>query len=189
MPRLTLGAAAALALLTVACDAPSAPADRMTPSHLPPPPIAAVRGGSNFRLISMMDACDPVTFATIGCLRTGGGVSLDHFLAKLGKKGVVGAWHFAPPNVNARVGQTLLAANRGGEVHTFTEVEEFGGGIVQLLNDLSGNPVAAPECLALVGGDFVPPGGTFTDEVEEAGVEHYQCCIHPWMRTDVTARP
>jgi hypothetical protein len=35
---------------------------------------------------------------------------------------------------------------------------------------------------------FVPPGGTYTDEVEEEGSELYQCCIHPWMRTVMTAR-
>jgi plastocyanin len=183
MPRLTLCAAAALALLA-ACDQPSAPTDRAVPTQ---PPLAAVKGGGENRLISMMDACDPVTFASLGCLRTGGGVALEHFLAKLGKKGLVGAWHFAPGMVHARVGQTLLAVNKGGEVHTFTEVEEFGGGIVPLLNDLSGNPVPAPECLAQ-GVDFVPPGGTDEDEVEAAGTEHYQCCIHPWMRTTVTAR-
>jgi len=189
MIRLTFGAAAALALVCAACDSPSAPADHATPSHPTAPPMADVRGGSDFRLITMKDACDPETFAAVGCLRTGGGVTFDHFLAQLGKHGIMRAWHFAPPTVNARVGQTLLAVNRGGEVHTFTEVEEFGGGIVPELNELSGNPVPAPECLALAAGDFVAPGGTHTDEVEEAGVEHYQCCIHPWMRTNVTARP
>jgi hypothetical protein len=86
------------------------------------------------------------------------------------------------------VGQELLAVNQGGEVHTFTEVEEFGGGIVPDLNALAGTPVPAPERLALATGDFVPPGGTFTDEVEEAGTELYECCIHPWMRAVVTAR-
>jgi plastocyanin len=187
MSRLTLPAAAMLILGAAACDTPSAPADRsITTTH--PPVMAAARGGHGIRLINMMDACDPETFAEIGCLRTGGGVTLDHFLAKLGKKGVVGAWHFAPPNLNARVGQTLRAANGGGEVHTFTEVEEFGGGIVPLLNDLSGNPEPAPECLALAPEDFVPPGATYEDEVEEAGSERYQCCIHPWMRTTVAAR-
>jgi hypothetical protein len=25
------------------------------------------------------------------------------------------------------------------------------------------------------------------DEVEEPGTEHYQCCIHPWMRATVIA--
>jgi plastocyanin len=189
MSRVTLPAAAMLILGAAACDTPSAPADRSTTTHTThQPAMAAALGGLGIRLIGMKDACDPETFAEIGCLRTGGGVTLDHFLAKLGKKGVVGAWHFAPPNLNARVGQTLRAANGGGEVHTFTEVEEFGGGIVPLLNDLSGNPEPAPECLALAPEDFVPPGATYEDEVEEAGSERYQCCIHPWMRTTVAAR-
>ena len=73
-------------------------------------------------------------------------------------------------------------------MHTFTEVDEFGGGIVEMLNDLSGNPVPAPECLALGDNDFIPPGGRSPPEVEGPGVPHHQCCIHPWLRTDVTVR-
>jgi hypothetical protein len=82
----------------------------------------------------------------------------------------------------------LLAVNRGGEEHTFTEVEAFGGGIVPDLNVLAGVPDPAPECLAVTPTDMVPPGGSTTDDVEEEGTELYQCCIHPWMRTVVTAR-
>ena len=118
-----------------------------------------------------------------------GGVTFEQFLELLRKNQSVGSWHFAPGTVNARVGQTLVAFNRGGEDHTFTEVEEFGGGIVPVLNDLSGNPVPAPECLGLAPADFIAPGGRYTDEVEDPGTEHYQCCIHPWMRVDVNARP
>ena len=54
------------------------------------------------------------------------------------------AKHFAPPNVTMRIGERLVATNRGGEVHTFTEVEEFGGGIVPDLNELTGLPTVAP---------------------------------------------
>jgi hypothetical protein len=50
----------------------------------------------------------------------------------------------------------------------------------------AGNPNPAPECL--LGADDVAPGATYEVAVDEAGVEHYQCCIHPWMRTTVTAR-
>ena len=51
--------------------------------------------------------------------------------------------------MNVSVGQTLVAINRGGEEHTFTEVEHFGGGFAPLLDNLSGNPDPAPECLQL----------------------------------------
>jgi hypothetical protein len=150
----------------------------------------AIRGGEQ-RLITMTDACDPESFnAAVGagtCSRTGG-VQFARFLRLLGRHQKVGAWHFAPTSVKAKVGQELLAVNRGGEEHTFTEVEEFGGGIVPDLNVLAGVPDPAPECLAVTPGDLVAPGGSTTDDVEEEGTELYQCCIHPWMRTVVTAR-
>lgn len=133
----------------------------------------------------MMDACEPTSFnAAIGpgtCVREGG-VRFGDFIRLLGRHQTVGSWHFAPATVNARVGQTLLAVNRGGEVHTFTEVEEFGGGIVPDLNNLSGNPVPAPECLALTPSDFIAPGGQTTHTFEPGEADKYQCCIHPWMR-------
>jgi hypothetical protein len=73
--------------------------------------------------------------------------------------------------------------NHGGEVHTFTEVEEFGGGIVPALNNLAHTPVEAPECKALESDDFIAPGATYESDTEqEPGEEKYQCCIHPWMR-------
>ena len=143
------------------------------------------------RLVKMMDACDPTSFnAAIGagtCVRNGG-VTFAKFLQLLGKHQKVGAWHFAPSVLNVRVGQELLAVNRGGEEHTFTEVEEFGGGIVPELNQLSGQTTVAPECEELDADDFVPPGGTFADEVEHTGTERYQCCIHPWMRLTVQVK-
>jgi len=187
----------AVTLAVLAGQAACVGADR--PSAPTAPSLAKSRassrakgtGGLN-RLVSMMDACDPTTFNAAlndptACVRDGG-VSFQKFIAQLEKHHRVGAWHFAPPRLNVTEGTTLTAINRGGEVHTFTEVEEFGGGIVPVLNELSGNPTPAPECLALEPDDFVPPGATYTDEEDEAGVELYQCCIHPWMRTTVHIR-
>ena len=56
------------------------------------------------------------------------------------------------------------------------------------LNDLSGTPMPAPECLLLAPGDFIPPGGSHSDTPSGAGTENYQCCIHPWMRAVVSIR-
>jgi plastocyanin len=185
MNRLLGTATLTLALLAnAACDQPAAPVQ--------PDRLAAVgASGELERRIAILDACDPATFnAVLGpgtCIRSGG-VTFQRFLALLEQNGEVGSWRFSPPNLNAQVGQTLLAVNHGGEVHTFTEVEEFGGGIVASLNALSGNTEVASECQALDADDFVPPGGTYEEEIEEEGSEHYQCCIHPWMRTTVNAR-
>jgi len=147
---------------------------------------------SGLRVIDINDQCDPATFnAAVGagtCVTSHVGVQFDDFLRELGQTEKVGAWNFAPGEVRLQDGQAFQATNRGGEVHTFTEVDEFGGGIVPILNTLSGNPVPAPECLLLGGGDFIPPGGMTTPDVETPGVHHYQCCIHPWMRVDVTVR-
>ena len=147
---------------------------------------------SELRVIDINDQCDPATFnAAVGpgtCVTSHTGVQFDDFLRELGQTQKDGAWNFAPGEVRLQDGQAFQAVNRGGEVHTFTEVDEFGGGFLQLLNDLSGNPVPAPECLNFGGLEFIPPGGTSGPETEEPGVHHYQCCIHPWMRVDVTVR-
>src|SRR5437867_3417765 len=96
------------------------------------------------RLVTVKDACDPTTFnAIVGpgtCVRPGG-VRFDDFIAELKREGKAGAWHFGPSTTTAQLGQTLVAINRGGEVHTFTHVEAFGGGIVPALNALAGVPI------------------------------------------------
>ena len=179
---------AAVALLVACSDASRSTSPAAASRDL----SARTEAGGTNHIVSMHDACDPATFDAAlqdpsACLRDGG-VTFQEFVAQLQKHQQAGAWHFAPPMLNVSEGSTLTAINRGGEVHTFTEVEHFGGGIVPLLNNLSGNPTPAPECLALTPGDFVASGAAFTVTESEAGVEHYQCCIHPWMRTTVRVR-
>jgi hypothetical protein len=100
------------------------------------------------KMVRMMDECDPGSFnAAIGagtCIRNGG-MKFDQFVSVLTRLQTVPAWRFAPDNVNIRVGDVLAATNAGGEGHTFTEVEEFGGGVVDFLNALAGTPKKAPE--------------------------------------------
>ena len=149
-------------------------------------------GAAGVRIIHMMDQCDPATFnAALGpgtCIGNSGGVPLDTLLRVLGQTGQFGAWHFAPREIRLQEGHMFQAVNHGGEVHTFTEVDEFGGGIVDELNQLSGNLERAPECNTLELHDFIPPGASSEPEAEESGTHHYQCCIHPWMRADVIVR-
>ena len=194
--RLCSLALMAAALLVVGCE--SGPSTPSGPSALrtAPDTADAMSAGRSAQptespvahTVTMMDACDPETFnAAVGegtCIRSGG-VRFDRFLEELGRHGFIGAWRFAPPNVSMAVGQLLTAVNRGGEVPTFTEVEEFGGGIVPDLNELTGETAVAPECTQLQPQDFIAPGGSTSEEEEEAGVERYQCCIHPWMRAEV----
>lgn len=182
---------AAAASLAVACEGrnspPSAPSalSSRDAAAATPATLTQMAATAAQHAVTLFDACDPETFnAVVGpgtCSRSGG-VRFEDFVAELTRHHSIGAWHFAPSEVAMRVGQDLVANNRGGEGHTFTEVEEFGGGNVQFLNDLVGLKTMAPECAAAV---VIPPGGSSRETEHEAGVEKYQCCIHPWMRAEV----
>lgn len=140
--------------------------------------------------VSIQDQCDPTSFNAAlgaGACSKQGSMTLAQFTAELNATQQVAAWQFVPPNLTIRVGQSITATNNGGEVHTFTEVAQFGGGIVPTLNQASGNTVEAPECAQLSAADMVTSGANFTADVATTvGTEHYQCCIHPWMRATVT---
>jgi len=179
-------AAVAVAAIQAACSGTGS-------EPLAPPNTASAdrQHGVELRHVQIHDECDPRTFnAALGagtCERRGGGVKFESFIAQLTRNQVVPQWHFTPPNLNIRLGQAFSATNMGGETHTFTEVEEYGGGVVPLLNQLSGQTHIAPECAALAPTDFLPRGASSPpDTPDEAGVEKYQCCIHPWMRMTVT---
>ena len=138
--------------------------------------------------VTLSDGCDPETFnAAFGdgtCTRSGG-VRLPNFLDDLRKHQSAGAWHMAPNEVTLKVGEVLSAFNHGGEVHSFTEVKEFGGGFFQPINDILGL-AEVPECAqAQATGAVLKPGESSSEVENDEGVEHYQCCIHPWMRAEV----
>lgn len=182
MFRLNPAHAIAIAAILAACSDASRPVS-------PDLNVASARTETGGRLaeVRIFDACDPATFAVIpgGCQRNGG-MTLSQFNSILSQNQSVEAWHFTPPDLYINEGDSFFAENYGGENHTFTEVEEFGGGIVPALNIASGNPVPAPECAAA---EFLAPGEeSDIDTPDEVGDEHYQCCIHPWMRTTVHVR-
>jgi hypothetical protein len=147
------------------------------------------KGGTSDRTVNMMDACDGPSFSAhdILCTRNHG-VSFNDLFAQLAAQGSAGAWHNAPSEMDANVGLTLNAMNRGGEVHTFTKVAHFGGGFVPEINGLL-HLTPVPECLALLtpghDDEFILPGSADTDDTVQPGTSNYQCCIHPWMRTVV----
>jgi hypothetical protein len=101
--------------------------------------IPGTASAGEARNIGILDRCDPASFnAAFGdgtCVMRNSGVPLDTFLARVNPKdGGHSAWRFTPEQVRLRGGQFLRLDNRGGEVHTFTEVVSFGGGFVEELN-------------------------------------------------------
>jgi hypothetical protein len=199
MIRLGFVGAVTLTLAVAAC------ADSGAPPTMPPASSSLDRSGGgaptsanadkndddrdDARTVRMLDDCDPASFdaalhdpnACVGKGKT----TFDRFIAELTRSQVAQKWRFDPHHVELERGSDLFAVNKGGETHTFTRVAKFGGGIVPILNTLSGNPTPAPECTSLEGDDFVAPGATYTAELNTDKLQHFQCCIHPWMRADV----
>ena len=149
---------------------------------------AAVQGDKKIRLL---DDCEPVSFNAVlgdGACIGNGHTTFEEFIAELEATQDVHTWRNQPSNMLLNVGRPTLIENVGGEVHTFTPVAAFGGGFVNELNGISGNPVPAPECLNFAGIVFIPAGGTEEGPTAGSsdlpvGTHRFQCCIHPWMRT------
>ena len=189
--RFTAVALSALALAALACS-DSAPPTTPAIANKQLAAANADRSADDARTLRMYDSCDPATFNAVFndptiCIKQGH-VPFDRFIAELTQTQRAAQWRFAQQNVELTPGADVFARNEGGEVHTFTRVAQFGGGIIPLLNDLSGNTTVAPECATLEPDDFVAPGALYTAELNTDAVQHFQCCIHPWMRADITLK-
>ena len=174
-------------------------------------PVAAavvLLATSNPLVVRIQGPCDPATFnAAFGpgiCIGNGT-ITLGHFIAELTATQKVGAWLFDPTTSVVEPGTVLSLENRAGETHTFTKVKNFGGGFIPFLNTLVGTPVPAPECALVTFSGLIPkpesPTNIFVEaETTETGPAagssilpsgttiKFQCCIHPWMRMEVTTK-
>lgn len=133
------------------------------------------------------DPDDPQYDATGGCTLEDGDVTFAEFFAESGPTSnpkaasVIGhlAWRNDPSYLKIEEGQTVKVRNRGGRAHTFTKVQEFGGGRVGFLNK---GLAPADECATTTPATDLQPG----DRTEVSGLaegnHRFQCCIHPWMR-------
>jgi len=149
-------------------------------------PVAA----ANPSRVLMSDACSPSFNDAIGpgtCTRPGG-MPFDGFIAQLQRNKSAGAWHFSPPRVNVDAGDSLTVENRGGELHTFTQVSQFGGGgIVQGLNEILFGTPNPPLFFDPNDVNLVSAGGqeTITPTTLTPGTHLFICAIHPWMEDTV----
>jgi hypothetical protein len=188
----------ALALAVSSLLTLAACGDQRAPTETRPlnPKVALSREDQHAGTIVAHDKCDPATFNAAlmdedACVKPGN-ETFQAFIAELQATGIAHSWRFTPDQISGELGIGLGGNNVGGEEHTFTPVREFGGGVVPILNQLSGNLVPAPECFQLDEDDFVPSGGKYLIEADElaavtdaSGIARVECCIHPWMRTEV----
>src|SRR4051812_1687765 len=160
---------------------------------------AAMADGPKTEVIRIQDACDldsfnanPVTRG--GCVRDAGGVTADEFLSEINPKDFGHqAWWFNASGgrvgtTTIRRGDTLRAVNEGGEFHSFTEVEEFGGGCIPPFTEPLGLLTRdLAFCLPNFATTVVP--GTSRDVTDlSVGTHRFQCIFHPWMRQTVEVR-
>ena len=154
---------------------------------------ARLDGGSHLR-VDMRDACDPVTFNAVlgeGACVGDGTVTFSDFIAELAATRQVATWQFDPSLARVQAGKKIVARNVGGETHTFTEVANFGPGIVPELNELvfgvPGPPL--PEFQTLGPEDFIAAGRKVKIRTGKHGLEpgthRFECAIHPWMQATV----
>lgn len=157
------------------------------------PEETAVEQDSNGHTeIHSEDDCDPATFGALCRAGFGGNTTLDAFRAQFAAAFRVAGWEYGGGQIRVGLGQSFRVDNRGGEVHSFTIVQNFGGGRVAPLNNP--NEAVAPECTAAASASNVDiasgAGITVTTGangvLKTRGTFRVQCCIHPWMRT--TAR-
>ncbi len=157
--------------------------------------VPLTSAASDQQVLELRDDCDPATFnAVIGpgtCVGSGT-TTFSEFIAELQEDQVAGDWVFDPDQVTIHLGDSLAVRNTGGETHTFTKVTAFGGGLVPILNQLSGNTVlAVPAPGVDVFATRVPAGGHTTASSGPGGIltpgqNLFECFIHPWMRAVVT---
>lgn len=147
--------------------------------------------------IVALDECDPKTFNDALGADFCKNVTLGAFtvLADLFKKAQAGTpdpnWDFEPDVLRIKKGTPLVVTDQGGEPHTFTEVEHFGGGFLPVLNGPGEDTVS--ECA----GGFANLGVARTRILQGSqqlitglgkGEHLFQCCIHPWMRVKVEVK-
>ncbi len=144
-----------------------------------------------------LDECDPATFnAALGpdfChnVTLGAFTTLSDLFAKAAAGTPDPGWDFEPDTLNIKKGTTVIAVDQGGEPHTFTEVAQFGGGFIPVLN-APGEDVV-PECVGgfanvSVAKTRILQGSQLQVTGLSKGKHFFQCCIHPWMRVEVDVK-
>jgi plastocyanin len=166
-----------------------------------PPSLGQHTGADNNPLsvaqVVALDECDPTTFnAALGpdfCknIAVGYFTTLSDLFAKAQAGTPDPNWDFEPDTLKVRAGTTVSVVDQGGEPHTFTEVAHFGGGFIPGLNGPGEGTV--PECTGgfsrvAVAKTRILQGSQLQITGLSKGKHHFQCCIHPWMRTDVEVK-
>jgi plastocyanin len=149
--------------------------------------------------IVALDECDPVTFnaalgpdfcKNVALAALGFATTLNDLFAKAAAGTPDRGWDFEPDTLHIAKGTVLSVVDQGGEPHTFTEVQKFGGGFIDGLN--SGEAMVS-ECAGgfsrvAVAKTRIIQGSHLDITNLKRGTHRFECCIHPWMRVKVEVK-
>jgi plastocyanin len=152
--------------------------------------------GPRLAQIVALDECDPTTFnAALGAdfcknVTLGAFTTFDNLFAEAAAGTPDPNWDFEPDTLRIKQDTILSVVDQGGEPHTFTEVEKFGGGFVDGLN---GGEAMVPECRngfsnLAVAKTRILQGSHIEVTGLSKGEHRFECCIHPWMRVKVQVK-
>jgi plastocyanin len=160
---------------------------------------AALEDSPGVAQVVALDECDPATFNAPNAagpdfcknVAVGASTTFSELFAKAAKSAPDPNWDFEPDSMTIPKGTVLSAVNQGGEPHTFTEVEKFGGGFIPGLN--APGQDAVPECSGgfsrvAVARTRILQGSQLQVTGLSKGEHLFQCCIHPWMRVKVEVK-
>lgn len=149
--------------------------------------------GAAAHQVTVLDDCNAADYNTVpppggGCTLEEGDVTRAEFNAERFSPlaaATIGhqAWRNDPTYLKIDAGDAVKVKNKGGRNHTFTEVANFGGGVLPALNV---GLVPAPECATA---STLAPGDSTKLTDLSVGNHHFQCCFHPWMRALIKVLP
>jgi len=158
------------------------------PPALPPAEFVALDecDPTTFNVVLGPDFCKNVALAAFGYATTLSDLVMG---AQAGKPSP--NWDFEPDSITVPQGTVIKVVDQGGEPHTFTEVQQFGGGFLPPLN--APGETTAPECVGgfssvAVAKTRIIQGSTIEIPNLYKGEHRFQCCIHPWMRVTVNVQ-
>jgi plastocyanin len=172
-------------LLLLGCGETSAP-----PEDAPAgdgAPVGAVYKDHSLDRILLLDQCGGDSWTPFGGCLINGPVARPEWLAEVIATGSHPLWENQPVEAKVESGTTVEVVNLGGRAHSFTRVENFGGGILPALNTREDTRIPAPECLSGIV-QIRGAGGSISHNFTGKGEQRYQCCFHPWMRTTVKVK-
>ena len=147
--------------------------------------LAASAFATSEPTVKVRDSCDEASFNAVvgdGTCIDAGNVTFDDFVGSLMKHKNHPLWNFTPTTRTVHLGSTVEVANVGGEFHTFSRTNEFGGGFVDFLNDILGLTTIADGCTQPPGptNAFIEAGdtGTISTTALGLGTHKFICCIH-----------